>query len=139
MPAPAYIGSTETSDPTIGAVYEEAGILIGDSSYSVGNPQIEFLDRWGGVIGKATDFNGSVSISVSGEVNDGTTGVNAATFKAAATLANDGSFESATDTYHGLVFTSSVIALTEASGTQPRGGARTVDLTYMRHMGLVSI
>lgn len=136
MPAPSFTGfAGAQGDVSIGATSAETGIHIGDSDWSVDNPMVEFFDRWGGVIGKAVNFNSSLSLTINGEVSDKDAGVNVATFTAAATVANENSFAATGNTHHGIDFSVAEIYLTAASGGQPRGAGRTVSLTYMKNIG----
>ena len=137
MPAPNYVGDDiNSTDVTIGAGSPETGILLGDMSYSHDNPTVEFFDRYGGVIGKATNFNPSLSIDVSGEVEDKDAGVNVDTFIAAGNLTNADFFASSSSTYNGIDYSSTTQHLSAASGSQPRGGGREVSLTYRYNLGL---
>ena len=137
MPAPTLAGGTAFAayDITIGATAAETGILVGDISFTIDNPMVEFFDRWGGVIGKAVNHNASVQLDIQGEVSDSDAGVNVANFTAAATVGNDATFEGSTDTYHGIDFSGTSFWLTAASGSQPRGAGRDVSLSYTKHLG----
>ena len=137
MPAPSYIGPG--SEPVIGLASAETGILVGDTSLSIDNPKVPFLDRYGGVIGKALNHDISMSMQMSGEISSADSGLNLETFTVAATIANAAAFEPEGDgTYHGVDFTGIPWFLDEVNRTQPRGQARTIEFTFIRHLGLTS-
>lgn len=147
MPTPSFVGSVSSSDVSLGAGADESGIILGDLSYDLENPQVDFFDRFGAVTGYATNHQAAINYSVSGVVSDKDAGLNIATFTAAVSLANDDFFSKEQDnantdeTYNGVVFkdsnVTSAIRLVGVSGTQPQGGARTVDLSLNRPLGLV--
>ena len=130
--SPTYSGTTATSDPTIGVTTAESGILITGFDYSVENDSVWFRDRWGGRIGRATNHDAALNYTFTGEVSDGSAGVNLASYTAAATIANEDFFASSGTTHHGLVFTTADTMLNGASGSAPAGAARTVTLEYIR-------
>ena len=97
MPAATFVGFSGTpGDLSIGATSEESGILLGDIDYSHDNPRVDFMDRFGGLIGYARNHNSQLNMTVNGEVDDKDAGVNVASFTATATLANDDFFASTT-------------------------------------------
>lgn len=145
MPAPTFVGDTLTNadDVSTGVTTEEAGILTGDIDYSIDNPKVEFMDRYGGIVGKAVNHNATLSLTITGEVLDvdATDAITLQTYTAAATLVNGDFFASSGSTHHGIDFLNgagadSDFVLDDASGSQPRGGARTVSCTFLRHLGL---
>ena len=149
MPEPSFVGSVNNKDVSLGAKEDEEGIILGDLSFDLENPQVDFFDRFGAVTGYATNHQAALNYSVSGVVSDKDAGLNVATFTAAVTLANDDFFSVEQDngntdeTYHGIKFkddspaVTSAIRLVGVSGTQPQGGARTIDLSLNRPLGLV--
>ena len=102
MPAPSFNGGFGGSknDETAGPLAAETGIHVGDIDATEDNPEIEFLDRWAGVIGTTTGHNPSLTINITGEMADVAAGVNIATWVAAATVGNIDSFASASSTHH---------------------------------------
>lgn len=147
MPSPTFVGSVASKDVSLGAGADEEGIILGDLSFDLENPQVDFFDRFGAVTGYATNHQAAINYSVSGVVSDKDAGLNVATFTAAVTLANDDFFSKEQDnantdeTYNGIAFkdsnVTSAIRLVGVSGTQPQGGARTIDLSLNRPLGLV--
>ena len=146
MPAPDYQGSASgagTGEESIGAGADEVGIYLGDMSYSIDNPEVEFLDRWGGVIGAAIGHNASLTLDITGEVSDidAVGGIGVQDYESAATIANDDFFAETGSTYHGINFATNTVpyVLRSASGDQPRGGARTISCSFIRRIGMTSI
>ena len=147
MPTPSFVGSVNSTDVSLGAGADESGIILGDLSYDLENPQVDFFDRFGAVTGYATNHMAAINYSVNGVVSSKAAGLNVATFTAAISLNNDDFFSKEQDnantdeTYNGVVFkdsnVTSAIRLVGVSGTQPQGGARTVDLSLNRPLGLV--
>lgn len=147
MPSPTFVGSVASKDVSLGAGADESGIILGDLSYDLENPQVDFFDRFGAVTGYATNHQAAINYSVSGVVSEKNAGLNVATFTAAVSLANDDFFSVEQDnantdeTYNGIKFkdsgVTSAIRLVGVSGTQPQGGARTIDLSLNRPLGLV--
>ena len=136
MATPSYVGANITStDVTIGAGADETGILLGDFSADLENPEVVFQDRYGGEIGAAVNYDPKLNYSVDGEVSDKDAGLNVATFTAAVSLANVDFFASATSSHHGLDFASADARLIGASFSQPRSGARTLSLNIRRPIG----
>ena len=129
MPSPSFVGSVNSTDVSLGAGADESGIILGDLSYDLENPQVDFFDRFGAVSGYATNHQAAINYSVNGVVSDKDAGLNVATFTAAITLANADFFASASATHNGIDFTGAEIRLVGVSGSQPQGGARTVDLS----------
>ena len=137
MPTPSYIGDTVSgTDASIGLGSEEVGVLIGDASYTVDNPRIEFMDRFAGVIGEAVNFNPLLTQEFSAEVLANDSGLITHTYTAAASLANDGFFEGDDGTYNGIDFSTGTLLLGSAAGAQPRGEKRTIDYGYFKRPGL---
>ena len=139
MPTPSFVGSVTGKDVSLGAGADEDGIILSDFSYDLENPQVDFFDRFGAVSGYATNHQAALNYSVSGIVSDKDAGLNIATFTAAITLANKDFFASASSTHNGIDFSSSEIRLTAVSGSQPQGGARTVDLSFNRPLGFDAV
>ena len=136
MPAATFVGvGVSATDVSIGASADETGILLGDIDYSHDNPRVDFVDRFGGVIGFARNHNSQLNLTVNGEVDDIDAGVNVASFTAAATVANENFFASATETYNTINYAAADTILDSVSGSQPRGGARTITLNYIRPIG----
>ncbi len=135
MPTPSFVGSVSSSDVSLGAGADESGIILGDLSYDLENPQVDFFDRFGAVSGYATNHQAAINYSVNGVVSSKAAGLNIATFTAAITLANADFFASANSTHNGMNFEDSEIRLVGVSGTQPQGGARTIDLSLNRPLG----
>ena len=135
MPTPAFVGSVNSTDVSLGAGADESGIILGDLSYDLENPQVEFLDRFGGVTGYATNYAAAINYSVNGVVSSKAAGLNIATFTAAISLNNADFFASASSTHNGIDFTGAEIRLVGVSGSQPQGGARTIDLSLNRPLG----
>ena len=137
MPTPSYVGTTLGDDVSVGAGADETGILLSDLSYDLENPQVDFLDRFGGVVGYATNHQAAINMSLSGQVSAKGSGVNVLTFTASVELANKEFFASANSEYNAIDFASADTRLVSVSGSQPQGGARTVDITLNRPLGLV--
>lgn len=137
MPTPSYVGDTVNgTDATVGAGSDETGILVGDIDWSLDNPRVDFMDRYGGIVGKATNYNPTLSLTINGEVTDKDAGINVQTFVAGATIANEDFFAASGSTYHGIDFSTATSVLEDASGSQPREGARTITTVFNRHLGL---
>ncbi len=137
MPSPSFVGTALGADVSVGAGNDETGILLSDLSYDLENPQVDFLDRFGAVTGYATNHQAAINYSVSGVVSDKDAGLNVATFTAAIELGNKEFFASASSTYNNINFATADTRLTGVSGSQPQGGARTIDLSLNRPLGLV--
>ena len=137
MPSPTFVGTALGADVSIGAGADETGILLSDLSYDLENPQVDFFDRYGGTIGYATNHSAALNVSLSGQVSDKDAGVNVLTFTASCELANKEFFASANSEYNALNFATADTRLVSVSGSQPQGGARTIDLTLNRPLGLV--
>lgn len=137
MPSPSFVGTALGADVSVGAGNDETGILLSDLSYDLENPQVDFLDRFGAVIGYGTNHAASLNHSLSGTVSDKDAGVNVLTFTASVELANKEFFAESSSTYNGLNFATADTRLVSVSGSQPQGGARTIDLTLNRPLGLV--
>ena len=135
MPTPAFVGSVNSTDVSLGAGADESGIILGDLSYDLENPQVDFLDRFGGVTGYATNYAAAINYSVNGVVSSKAAGLNIATFTAAISLNNADFFASASSTHNGIDFAGAEIRLVGVSGSQPQGGARTIDLSLNRPLG----
>lgn len=137
MPAPDFIGSVNTTDASIGLGADETGIIVDSMDMDLDNPEIAFLDRFGGETGYAVNYNPKLNFTLSGEVSDKDAGVNVITFTALASIANSDFFESTAGTYHGLDFDTAgaEVRLTSVSGSQPRGGARTITANLSRPLG----
>ena len=135
MPTPAFVGSVNSTDVSLGAGADESGIILGDLSYDLENPQVDFLDRFGAVTGYATNHQAAINYSVNGVVSSKAAGLNIATFTAAISLNNADFFASASSTHNGIDFAGAEIRLVGVSGSQPQGGARTIDLSLNRPLG----
>jgi hypothetical protein len=64
MPTPAFVGTALGADVSIGAGADETGILLTDLSYDLENPQVDFLDRFGAVIGYSQPQGGARTIDL---------------------------------------------------------------------------
>lgn len=137
MPTPSYVGTALGPDVSVGAGDDETGILLSDLSYDLENPQVDFTDRFGGVVGYATNHSASINMSLSGTVSNKSQGINTLTFTASVELANKEFFASANSEYYGFNFATADTRLVSVSGSQPQGGARTVDISLNRPLGLV--
>lgn len=137
MPAASFVGFSGTpGDISVGATSAETGILLGDMDYTHDNPRVDFFDRYGGIIGVARNHNAMLTLNINGEMKDIDAGLNVASFTAAATIANEEFFAASVSTYNTLDYANAPTLLDSVSGSQPRGGARTVSLSYFRPIGL---
>ena len=137
MATPSYVGvGINSTDVTIGAGADETGVLLGDLSYDLQNDAVEFRDRYSGRIGYAVNHDAAIVLSLSGcTVTDKDGGLNVLTFTAAASVTNADFFAATGSTYNGLDFAAAETRLASVSGSQPQGGARTVDMTFERPIG----
>mgnify|MGYP003149764084 FL=1 len=137
MATPSYVGvGINATNVTIGAEFDESGVLLGDLSYDLQNDAVEFRDRYSGRIGYAVNHDAALVYSLTGcTVTDKDAGLNVLTFTAAVTLANADFFASSGSSHNGLDFADREIRLASVSGSQPQGGARTVDMTFERPIG----
>ncbi len=133
MPSPNYTGDTAIgSDASIGLTTSETGIINEGMSYAHENESVWFRDRYSGRIGRANDHDAAVTYSLAGSVSAKNSGVNVATYVAAATIANEDYFASSSSTYNALSYSTSDTILDAVSGDQPAGDVRTVTLEYIR-------
>lgn len=140
MPAPIYVGDIggvgdTYPDAAIGASSAETGILLDSFDSDIDPSEVAFFDIYGAEIGYAKTHAMMITYTVTGEIGDIDAGVFAATFTAAATLANENMYASTTQTFFNIDMSASDTILTGASFTSPRGNPRAVTLNYKRPRG----
>ena len=126
MPTPSYI---QGGSSTRGIVSAETGINVGSFSESFENPKEYLLDRFGGRVGFATDYDKSSTCSITGETSTAATAVMAVAQATATTIANQ------TDGY-GVTTGDNYLDSIELS--QDRGAWMTASLSFTRVSGLTT-
>lgn len=139
MPTPQYIDAADGLQKGVGSV--ETGIKVDSIEHSISDPKTYSFDKNGTADGFCHNYNPSITITVSGEVNNVNAGLCIAQYGTAITFANANNAK-LTDPIGADSTTDSAFAGVESGGgfyaesvsfSESRDGFRTMSITAISH------
>ncbi len=129
MGAPSYIGGAAGLQRGIGA--DETGVKVSSLTTTIDNPREYCHSRHGTRDGWAESYDPSISIQIEAELS-GTTGVAAAVFGTAITLANNDSGMGDGSDYAGITDAGGWYLDESMSISESRDGFKTISATFLK-------